>query len=225
MPRAPAGRGLARAWRVANLAAGQEKPPPIRAGGCEHAGEGLVWLLGGPYDGHGGGCEHAVGSYDGHGGGVGSCCLIAVDVGAEGRGPFRGAFFWYNAVSHHLLPAGFLTPPRVNGNSAKVLIQLSFFHSLLPFFGLFSARSGFWSPLFRFWPFYVLLVCFAFLPILSTARLLYSREKSKTLTFGDTKMHIIGVNDKNDNWLGIIIQNKTPTIGYFRFNKLEQNRG
>ena len=22
-------------------------------------------------------------------------------------------------------------------------------------------------------------------------------------------MHIIGVNDKNDNWLGIIIQNKT----------------
>ena len=78
-PRAPAGRGLARAWRVANLAAGQEKPPPIRAGGCEHAGEGLVWLLGGPYDGHAGG--------------LGSCCLIAVDVGAEGRGPFRGAFF------------------------------------------------------------------------------------------------------------------------------------
>ena len=103
----------------------------------------------------------------------------------------------------------FLTPPRVNGNSAKILIHLSFFHSLLPFFGLFPARSGFWSPLFRFWPFYVLLVCFPFLPILSTARLLYTREKSKTLTLGDPKMHSIGVNDKNDNWLEIIIQNKT----------------
>ena len=38
-------------------------------------------------------------------------------------------------------------------------------------------------------------------------------------------MHIIGVNDKNDNWLEIIIQNKTLKPGFFRFNKLEQNRG
>ena len=38
-------------------------------------------------------------------------------------------------------------------------------------------------------------------------------------------MHIIGVNYKNDNWLEIIIQNKTPKTGYFRFKKLEQNRG
>ena len=175
--RAPAGRGLARAWRVANLAAGQEKPPPIRAGGYEHAGEGLAWLLGGLYGGHVGGCEHAVGSYDGHGGGVGSCCLIAVDVGAEGRGPFRGGFFWYNAVSHHLLPAGFLTPPRVNGNLAKILIQLSFFHSLLPIFGLFFGRSGFWSLFFRFRPFYVLLVYFPFLSsAFHSASLIYARE-------------------------------------------------
>ena len=34
-------------------------------------------------------------------------------------------------------------------------------------------------------------------------------------------MHIIGVNDKNDNWLGIIIQNKTSNTGFFRFKKLE----
>ena len=38
-------------------------------------------------------------------------------------------------------------------------------------------------------------------------------------------MHSIGVNYENENWLEIIIQNKTPKPGYFRFNKLEQNRG
>ena len=103
---------------------------------------GLVWLLGGLYDGHAGGCERAVGSYDGHARTLGSCCLIAVDVGAEGRGPFRGAFFWYNAVSQHLLPAGFLTPFRVNGNSVEIIILSFTFAHLCPFrppFGLLVA--------------------------------------------------------------------------------------
>ena len=38
-------------------------------------------------------------------------------------------------------------------------------------------------------------------------------------------MHSIGVNYENENLLENIIQNKTPKIEYFRFNKLEQNRG
>ena len=38
-------------------------------------------------------------------------------------------------------------------------------------------------------------------------------------------MHSIGVNDENENLLKSIIQNKTLKTGYFRFNKLEQNRG
>ena len=113
---------------------GARKTPGRSGPGVMNTLVGAGWLLGGLYDGHAGGCEHAVGSYDGHAGTLGSCCLIAVDVGAEGRGPFRGAFFWYNSVSHHLLPAGFLTPPRVNGNSAKIIILSFTFALFWPFF-------------------------------------------------------------------------------------------
>ena len=117
------GRGELRTWRR-----GKNPPPPIRAGGCEHAGEGLAWLLGG--------------LYDGHAGSLGSCCLFAVDVDAEGRGPFRGAFFWYNAVSHHLLPAGFSHPSEGEWKFSQnfhSLIILSFTFALFwPFRPLFG---------------------------------------------------------------------------------------
>ena len=117
------GRGELRTWRR-----GKKNPRTVRAGGCEHAGEGLAWLLGGPYDGHGGG--------------LGSCCLIAVDVGAEGRGPFRGAFFWYNAVSHHLLPAGFSHPSegewKFSQNSHSLIILSFTFALFWPFRPLFG---------------------------------------------------------------------------------------
>ena len=148
----PPGRGFARAWRVANLAAGQEETPgPGQGrGGYEHAGGG--WF------GYWGVCMTVTpGSWDP------VACLpstLALEDGVR----YRNAFFWYNAASHHLLPAGLVTPPRVNSNSGpndySLMILYIHFGRFWPPFRplglLFAPFSGFGlstfcSHVFRFY--------------------------------------------------------------------------